>query len=182
MAGFLLLAWFSRLPCPKSPEESLAEAIDRGQKAPCRWQTKESRSATASSRGFGNDAGVDAVAIPRAVLAMRTTLRARYVFPVAGDPIPDGAVSSKGSESSLVVQASRLQPAQKSATWATWPSCRDWSTPTRISTSATCRRRWASGASGWSIGFAASWSSGDSRRRPIGSRWRWGSTRVSAAE
>jgi sodium transport system permease protein len=31
MAAFLLLAWFSRLPCKRSPEESLAEAIDHGQ-------------------------------------------------------------------------------------------------------------------------------------------------------
>ena len=29
--GLLLLMWFSRLPCPKSAEESLEEAIDRGQ-------------------------------------------------------------------------------------------------------------------------------------------------------
>ena len=28
---------------------------------------------------------------------MRTTLRARYVFPVSGDPIPDGAVSIEGT-------------------------------------------------------------------------------------
>jgi sodium transport system permease protein len=31
LAGFLLLAWFGRLPCPKSAEESLEEAIERGQ-------------------------------------------------------------------------------------------------------------------------------------------------------
>jgi hypothetical protein len=31
MAAFLLLAWFSRLPCKRSPEESLEEAIEHGQ-------------------------------------------------------------------------------------------------------------------------------------------------------
>jgi hypothetical protein len=31
LAGFLLLAWFGRLPCPKSAEESLEETIERGQ-------------------------------------------------------------------------------------------------------------------------------------------------------
>ena len=32
MAAFLLLRWFARLPCGKSPEESLEETIDRGHK------------------------------------------------------------------------------------------------------------------------------------------------------
>ena len=31
IAGVLVLAWFSRLHCPKSPEESLEEAIGRGE-------------------------------------------------------------------------------------------------------------------------------------------------------
>ena len=42
VAGLLLLAWFGRLPGPKSAEESLEEAIERGQHGCCRWRATKS--------------------------------------------------------------------------------------------------------------------------------------------
>ena len=119
------------------------------------------------------------------------TLRARYVFPVDGRPIPDGAVSIEGERIVSVgpwVRAScRVQRCHTCGRDAcTRPAeVRDLgnvailpglvNAHVHLDFSDLAGAAGSNGASAWSIGFAASWSSAD--RRPaataIRSRWAW---------
>ena len=57
--------------------------------------------------------------------ANRLLLKARFVFPVAGEPIRDGAVTIEGARIVAVGPCGRRFRARP-AIWATWPFCRDW--------------------------------------------------------